>query len=555
MSVSPTLVVGLDGATFDVIDPMVREGKLPNIARLLEAGKKATLLSSNPPLSPIAWTSITTGVNPGKHAIYDFAHRARRSYDFIPYTSRDKRSPAVWDLLGQEGKKVCVVNVPLTYPAGKVNGVMLSGFPSPAQSSDWTYPIGLAGELERELGECEFQKPASLVGEGEEARLLDDLIRKTRNQVKVLSYLLKRERFDFVMTVFDGIDAASHPLWKYMDESHPKYNKTHAAEGRRALYGSYEIADEAIGDLLDLFDSQPNLVLLSDHGNGPVYYGVYINNWLVERKYMALKKGIKTRSKLWAFRRGWNMYNFFRIANKLGLLPGMEAAYGKRSIALDLVKRTSLSFMDVDWSKTRVYSFGNYGQLYVNLKGREPQGIVEPGEEYDDLVRDVVQNLGQLKDPKRGNVMFDQILTNQELYKGPDSIDGPDVLFLDSKMLYDAHRFFEFASNSLVTAHPVYSGNHKREGILVCSGPDFKGQGGLPNPSILDITPTILALENLEVPSYMDGRVLEELIGSTRAGASLAVELESLERRHEPEVYTEAENEALTERLRDLGYV
>ena len=419
-----TLVVGLDGATFDIIDPMVREGKLPNIQRLLNVGRRETLISSNPPLSPIAWTTITTGVNPGKHGIFDFAHRARESYEFVPYTARDKAVAPIWDILGSQGKKVCVVNVPLTYPAAKVNGVMISGFPSPPHSDDSTYPSSLADDLRRELGDPSFLKPGSLVETGEEGKLLEELAKVTRNQVRVLSYLLRREKYDFVMTVFDGIDAASHCLWKYIDPNHPKFNAKLAEEGRKVLEATYMLSDEAVGDVLRMFDTEPNLVLLSDHGNGPVYYGVYINNWLVERKYMVLKRGLKTRAKFFAFRHGLNMYNFFRIANKLGLLPGLEAAYGKRSLSLEIVKRISLSFMDVDWSKTRVYSFGNYGQLYVNMKGREPDGIVVPGTEYDALVEEVSQELANLRDPQRQNVMFDEIITNKELYSGLYSIDG-----------------------------------------------------------------------------------------------------------------------------------
>ncbi|MDA4116233.1 MAG: alkaline phosphatase family protein, partial [Thaumarchaeota archaeon] len=192
---TPTLVVGLDGATFDIIDPMIKQGKLPNIKRLMDMGSRAKLASSSPPLSAIAWTTITTGVNPGKHGIYDFAHRARKSYEFIPYTAKDKRAPSLWGHLSENGKSVCVVNVPLTYPPEEVNGVMLSGFPSPPNSMDWTYPQSLAEDLKREFGDDDFQKPVSLVPEGEEGALLDALETTTRNQMRVIAYLMKQRRY------------------------------------------------------------------------------------------------------------------------------------------------------------------------------------------------------------------------------------------------------------------------------------------------------------------------------------------------------------------------
>src|SRR5437660_10640693 len=323
---------------------MLREGKLPNIARLLKDAGRATLMSSTPPLSPIAWASIITGVNPGKHGVYDFAQREPGSYDFVPNSSAKRRARAMWNILGDRGKRVCVVNVPLTYPAEKVNGVMISGFPSPPNAENWTYPRSLGADLERELHDVDFRKPVALVDDGEEEGLLQELTKTTRNQVRVLKHLLAKERYDFVMTVFDGIDTASHSLWRYLDTNHPKYDPKLAEQGRKAFYRSYELADEAIGELLGEFDVRPNVIVLSDHGNGPVYYGVCINHWLAEKGYLAFKRNVRTDLTRWAFRRGFNVYNMFMLARRLGVLPSLEAAYGKSSLALRAVKRIALSF-------------------------------------------------------------------------------------------------------------------------------------------------------------------------------------------------------------------
>jgi predicted AlkP superfamily phosphohydrolase/phosphomutase len=498
----------LDGATFDIIDPMLREGKLPNIARLLKDGGRATLMSSTPPLSPIAWASIITGVNPGKHGVYDFAQREPGSYDFVPNSSAKRRAKAMWNILGDRGKRVCVVNVPLTYPAEKVNGVMISGFPCPPNVGNWTYPQSLGEDLERALHDVDFRKPVALVDDGEEEGLLEELTKTTRNQVRVLKHLLGREKYDFIMTVFDGIDTASHSLWRHLDADHPKHDPHLAQQGRKAFFRSYELADEAIGELLGEFKVRPNLIVLSDHGNGPVYYGVCINNWLAERGYLAFKRNLRTDFKRWAFRRGFNVYRMFMLAKKLGVLPSLEAAYGKRSFALRTVKRIALSFDDIDWERTKVYSFGNYGQLCVNVKGREPLGVVEAGREYDELIQQVSRELLELRDPERGNVIFDRVLTKKYLYSGPYADEAPDLIFLDSKMLYNAHRFFELASNSLVTPHPIYSGNHKPEGILIASGPCFTRNGEADVASILDVAPSVLALAGMAPPAYMDGRPL-----------------------------------------------
>ena len=414
----------------------------------------------------------------------------------------------MWNILGDRGKRVCVVNVPLTYPAEKVNGVMISGFPSPPNAENCTYPRSLGPDLERELHDVDFRKPVALVDEGEEEGLLEELTKTTRNQVRVLKHLLAKERYDFVMTVFDGIDTASHSLWRYLDTNHPKYDPKLAEQGRKAFYRSYELADEAIGELLGEFDVRPNVIVLSDHGNGPVYYGVCINNWLAEKGYLAFKRNVRTDLKRWAFRRGFNVYNMFMLAKRLGILPSLEAAYGKSSLALRTVKRMALSFDDIDWRRTKVYSFGNYGQLCVNLKGREPLGVVEAGSEYDELIEQVKRELLELRDPERGNVIFDHVLTKKALYRGPYADEAPDLVFLDSKMLYNAHRFFELASNSLVTQHPIYSGNHKPEGIMIASGPRFTANRGADVASILDVAPSVLVLAGTAPPAYMDGEPL-----------------------------------------------
>ena len=246
---STVAILGLDGATFDIIDKLAAEGRLPNMQRMMREGARATLMSSTPPLSAIAWTTITTGVNPGKHGIFDFAHRRKDDYGFVPHTARDKKAPAIWKMLGEEGKKSCVVNVPMTYPPERLNGVMLSGFPSPPGAADWIFPSSIASELKRELGEIDFPKPGGLIRDGQEKELADEIEQKTRRQVKVLEYLLKRDRYDFVITVFDGIDVASHSLWKFVDPSHPKYDAKKAPEGREQFYRAYEISDWAVGKM------------------------------------------------------------------------------------------------------------------------------------------------------------------------------------------------------------------------------------------------------------------------------------------------------------------
>jgi predicted AlkP superfamily phosphohydrolase/phosphomutase len=551
----PTAVIGLDGATFDVIDRLVPEGKLPNLQKAMSTGARATLLSSTPPLSAIAWTTVTTGVNPGKHGIFDFAHRSKESYDFVAHTARDKKSPSIWKMLGEAGKKSCIVNVPLTYPAERLNGVMLSGFPFPPGAKDVAYPSTLPKELEREVGSIDFSKPGGLIRDGQEKELVDEIEEKTDRQLRVIDYLLRRDRYDFFMTVFDGIDVVSHSLWKFIDPNHPKYDPDRAREAGEQFYRAYEICDSAVGKIGTMLGEDVNTLVISDHGNGPVYYGVYVNNWLADSGYLRFNRGARTWVKRWMFRRGLNVYNIFRLASLLRILPGFEEAYSSRSLALGLVKRLALSFDDIDWDRTRVYSFGNYGQLFVNLKGREPRGIVEPGAEEEILLKELVEGVKKLKDEETQRSIFDQVYLGSELYKGPCEIDGPDVLFFDKNMVYTPHRIFELATNKLVTPHPLYSGNHKAEGILIASGPGVSRVSANTSFSIEDVTPSVLGLLGVAVDDVLDGKPFTEILQvspkAKRAGAGQAKK----ESQKAPSPFTEGESEELAKRLKDLGYI
>lgn len=545
----PLLVIGLDGATFDVARPLMETGKMPNLAGLSARGGECVLNSTSPPLSPVAWTSFVTGVNPGVHGIFDFARRRRGTYDFVPYTSGDRRAPAVWELLGERGLRSCVVNVPMTYPPTMVNGVMLSGFPTPRGDAMNSYPKGLIGELHRELGSFDYTKPKALVREGGERELCDQILARTSDEVRVLEHLL-RDRYDFVLAVFDGPDVAGHELWRLIDTSHPRHDPARAGEGRELMEEVYGRMDEAVGRLMKAAGPDANVVVASDHGFGAVHHGVYMYSWLKDRGYMRFRRSVPTLLRRGANRAGVNTLALFRLARAAGLVKGVEAAYASDSKGIALAKKLSLSFADVDWKKTRAYSFGNYGQVFVNLKGREPEGVVEPGAEYDALVSALCEEILALEDPETGRRVFDTAAPAREVYRGPEQSLGPDVLFYDTEMRYVGHRLFEFGSRRLIGPHPVYSGHHKKEGVLLAAGPGVASGWTSAGPGVADMAPTCMALLGMSPPSGLEGRTISELVGGG-AGAPL----EEAKGGPEPgKSLSKAEEEQITKRLKGLGY-
>ncbi len=527
---SGVLVIGLDGATFDLIGPMMEEGKLPNLQKLASSGVHSKLRSTILPLSPTAWTSFSTGKNAGKHGIYDFSKRVEGTYDYCPTTSLDHRSPSIWDIIGSLGGRSIVVNVPLTYPARPINGVMISGFPTPSNVDDFIYPKDLLPSLESMLGrKVDVRKPPVLYHKGHEREITDKLIDITRHQTEVTKKLMQNLNWNLTVSVYDATDVMGHYFWAYLDRNHPKYDGRLAEPVRNMVEEIHVELDKAIGQLVESAGKDALIFVISDHGFGPVYYGVYINNWLLERKYMYFKHNARVRAKYWAYKRGLNTYNLLQIAKKLGLVKSIESAYSKRSKALTLLKLTALSMEDIDWARTKVYSAGNFGQLYINLKGREPNGIV-PREEAEQLIGELMAELAKLNDPNTGQTMFDNIYKSGDIFNG--STDSPDIVFFDDEMKYSAHRMFELGSNNLVTPHPVYSGNHKMDGILFAAGKGIKTMPEAPSaePQLVDIAPTILHCLGNYIPNDMDGRVLEEIFESTSEYATRQVEIALEER-------------------------
>jgi len=507
------LVVGLDGATFDLIRPLVEKGKMPNLARMQEQGISTELRSTILPLSPPAWTTFLTGKNPGAHGIYDFAKRVEGTYSFAPTTSLDMRSRAIWNAIEAQGGSSILVNVPLTYPPASFKGFMITGFPTPTERRDYTHPAGLLQELEKEFGSVNIHKPKVLYKKGREREITDETIAITKQQTAVMKYLMGRIDWNLTVTVYDATDVLGHYFWAYLDPAHPKYDSKMAPEVIQMVEDMHVSLDDAIGDLASAVGPDTLKLVISDHGFGPVYYGVYINNWLVSEKYMKFKRSLRVKVKHFAFRNGFNVYNMLRVARRLGLVKSIESAYSTRSYALQLLNMISLGFQDVDWESTRVYSSGNMGQLYLNLAGREPKGIVK-AEEAGPLVRELIEKIKVLKDPATGKVMFDMVYAGSEIYTGASSQAAPDVIFLDQQMVYAAHRMFELGSSRLVTLHPIYSGNHKMDGILVAQGTGVTpGSKPKSEPNLVDLAPTILSYLGYRIPGEMEGEAIPELSG------------------------------------------
>lgn len=498
------MLIGLDGATFDLIKPWAKEGKLSNLNKLLSGGVSGKLTAPWLPITAPLWISMLCGKNPGKHGIYDFS-RVEKGYETVPVTIADADSEMGYDLLSDAGKKVILINVPTTYPAQPVNGIMISGMPAPQLDENAVYPK----EMLAELREQKYAILPEEVYEGEnEEKIVAELDRLIDAHARVSVKLAKEKDWDFFFTVFFATDIVGHWFWKHMDATHPLHCERDAKFGG-VIEHVYSKIDAAIGELIQCTDENTLIMVVSDHGMGPLYKDVFINNWLMEKGYLKLKRNVLTRTKKVLHDRGATLENAYKLAQKTGVakVTAGTSASSER-LRQFILKNFFISFADVDWNKTRAFSATNFGPIFINLKGREKNGIVEQ-KDYDSLCREIIDKLTSEFKDENGEPVIERAILKTEALSGPHLEDAPDILFWVKDMKYTTNRYFEFASNKLFgEPHRGMSGDHRMNGIFIAYGNCVHTNQKEQDVRIVDILPTVLNALGLEIPVDLDGRPL-----------------------------------------------
>lgn len=548
---SRVLVIGIDGGTFDLIRPWANAGDLPNIARLMSEGAHGLLESTIPPVTAPAWSSFATGKNPGKHGVFDFIRPMGRTgegpgqFDLVNATSI--RTPTMWQILSEAGRRVGVMNVPVTYPPTPVNGFIIGGMLSPV-SGAFTYPADL---LDRYTGQLKPYRIAPQVQykPGNEAEFAADLLDLVERRGEYALQLMADYAHDFLMFHFQATDNIQHAFWKFVDPTHPHYDPQAAAHFAPALKSIYQRIDDHIGRMLDRLSDDTTVIAMSDHGFGSLHYIVNLNLFLLERGLLQLKRGAWTRLKTGLFRAGLTPASIWHLIERTGL---QNYVWQVSKSTRNKVIGKFLSFDDVDWTRTVAYSIGHVGQIYVNLKGREPEGIIEPGEEQETIKRRVADALQELQHPETGEPLVSRIIPGDQAVHGPYAYRSPDLhLVLDD---YRTIAFPLFATNRHIITRQIRgdSGCHRLHGILVAWGSQIRRGGTVQDAHITDLAPTILHLMGLPVPDDMDGHPLTEILTTSQH-----VERRPMHTTGESDE-TELSTEELVEvedRLRALGYL
>ncbi len=550
----PKLVVlGWDAATWDLLSPWVEEGKLPNLARLMKSGSYGPIQSTSLPVSPAAWSTIVTGQNPAKHGVYDWFARKPGSYDVqYVHTGQIKAKP-VWEYFNEAGMRIGVFNLPMLYPAVPLEGFMLSGLAAPdTSSSGFAYPRNLLQELGENVGPF-WHAETAVYRYGREEAYLKNVLDLLEYQIGVTDYLIQAHACDVYLLVFMQPDHAQHKFWRYLDPTYPDYDPKYDAQFSDAILQVYQGVDRHLGQLLDTFGEDTHFMVLSDHGGGPVHGIMYINRWLQEIGMLRMKGDISTRLKFWLAKTDL-IGKVYRLVSRLGL--GKIANLVSKP-ARNKVLNSFMSFDDIDWSRTKAYARGAFGQIYINLIGREPGGIVEPGEEYEGVLADLIAALDELKHPETGDPLITDLHKRADVFSGPYLECAADVIFSIQNYLYQSSVKMGLDSESILGMSEYEdSGSHRAEGIIVLSGPDIERGKPITDASIADILPTMLALADLPVPEDLDGRPLSQAFTEARKQAIKYVtrDEDTIADAATPELDADEVSE-IEDRLRSLGYL
>ena len=451
-------VIGLDCAAPRLVFERFRKD-LPNLSALMEGGCYGPLLSTHPPITVPAWACMMRSQDPGQLGIYGFRNRKDHSYDGLSMANASVlKNDAVWDLLGRAGKKSIVLGVPPSFPPKPLDGVQVGCFLTPSTDMAYTWPP----ELRQEIAKVAPGYVVDVEGfrTDDKDALLKRIYDKTRMHFAVARHLLRTRPWDFFMMVEMGVDRIHHSFWKYMDPEHPKYEPGNAHEN--AIRDYYRYCDGEIGELLALFPKDTAVLVVSDHGAKKLDGGICFNEWLIKKGYLTLKS-----------------------------YPDKATPIGKA---------------EIDWSRTKAWGDGGYyGRLFMNVKGREPQGTIDP-QDYEKVRSDLAAEIEAIEDPS-GRPIGTRAFRPEDLYREVRNV-APDLTCYFGNLDWRS-----IGSVGLKSVHTFENdtgpddANHDWNGIFILrSAANGFPKGERQGLKIYDVAPTILGLFGVEPPSGMIGK-------------------------------------------------
>jgi len=507
------VVIGLDGTPWCLIKPWADEGELPTIKRLMENGVWGDLETVVPPLSAPAWVSFGTGKNPGNHGVYNFILKKKNSYDIIFMNSiiQRKLSKRLWDYFDYKGLKSIVINLMPTYPPDNINGILISDKLTTPSNKDFIYPKYSADELKSKLGEYDISPLEDFIVGSDAEKFLKRLFKSEVQQAKYLKYLLEKYEWNFAISIFSGSDCIQHAFWNYLDPNHPFYNQQEEKEYKGKILSLFKLYDDLLDYIITNYEDAV-LFIVSDHGHGPCYKYFNLPVWLKRKGYLQFKKSPITLFKLFLFAVFFDIA--YNIMGKLGIVEKVKHIFLRGKSSDDkrsLFDYIFISWRDIDWSKTIAFTISSGGQIYINLKGREPLGVVSL-EKYEIIREKLKEELESIVDPDTGNKVIYKVFKKEEIYSGKYLESAPDLICLPNRgYVIQYPQVYKPKLFELSKVAGSHSSVNELKGIFLAYGKEIKKGVKIEGAKIYDIAPTILHIFGLPIPSDMDGKVLTEI--------------------------------------------
>lgn len=516
MQHTKVLIIGLDGGTWKVFEPLIKEGAMPNLKRLVDNGCSGICKSTYPPITAPAWASFQTGKNPGKHGVYDFIvfNKDRNKDILVNYNFL--KGQTLWDFLTEYGKRCIVINVPLTYPTPKINGLFISGFPCTKLNEDMVYPIELYPELLRQ-GYKLFSISKELIKHVSVKEFVDSQIETESKRYEIALKLIKENDFDVFMVHNQCMDGLQHALLHRILD-----NK---AEDWPIIKKFYKITDEYIGKLMRTVGNDTYIFVLSDHGHTLAKKYIDLNSWLNVNGY--LKNTVPNSV--------FVIYEFLkrnRVFSKIrSLLRQRVKAIGKRSI-----------FKMINKDKSIAFSGGNiFGGIYILDNNNKNKYL-------DEIKKKVME----LKDDSTNRKVIKKVYSRDEIYNG-DFIDSAPDLLIEPADGYIFRTDLKMKKNIIteIDYKTDLSGTHDMDGIFCIYGSFVKT--GNCNTEIIDFFPTILSLMDIPIPDDVDGKVLKHCfnIDMPISYSRKSIDINDIN----TSVYSSENEESIKKQLKDLGYL